>query len=108
MFHCTPVVRCRIIAFSRLAMDIRDIMCLKTCAAPGTLPRPPPDVHCTNASACYFPNTTYTSGTGVFLFDIEADPYENSNLAASQPDTVKSLMARLEFFVNKSIPQVCG
>jgi iduronate 2-sulfatase len=34
-------------------------------------------------------------GAGVELFDLLADPHEAHNLASSEPDTVKSLLARL-------------
>lgn len=69
----------------------------------GQLPVPPPDVSC-SGDPCYFPNTSYTNG-GFFLYDIDADPTEKLDLAAAQPDTVQLLMAALQVYVNKSIPQ---
>jgi len=41
----------------------------------------------------------------VFLFDVEADPTETTDLAAAHPDMVAQLMERLMVYVNKSIPQ---
>ena len=48
------------------------------------------------------------TGTGVFLFNIDADPTEKNDLSSARPDIVQQLMARLNFFVNKSIYQERG
>eukprot|EP00038_Savillea_parva_P026165 m.51896 g.51896 ORF g.51896 m.51896 type:complete len:729 (+) comp7340_c0_seq1:112-2298(+) len=75
----------------------------------GNLPEAPPDVHCPSppGSPCYFPNTSYTNGSGVFLFNVTNDPTEKNNLAHDPQwaSTLAMLMTRLDFFVNKSIPQ---
>lgn len=68
---------------------------------------PPPDgagVNCKGEVPCYFPNASFIKG-GVFLFDIEADPYEKHNVAAANPEVVKQLQARLAFFAAKNISQ---
>lgn len=72
--------------------------------------RPPPDVSCPPpaGSPCYFPNTSYTDGSGVFLYNISNDPTEETNLAAQLPTVVKDLLDQLMVFVNKSIPQDHG
>lgn len=69
----------------------------------GTAPRPPPEVLCP-AVPCVFPNTTYETG-GLWLFDIDADPTEQHDLSTRYPEVLSQLTARLNYFINLSIPQ---
>jgi len=40
----------------------------------------------------------------VFLFNISEDPYELCNLVQSQPEDVKRLMRRLEYYNSTAVP----
>ena len=73
----------------------------------GKLPEPPPAVHCP-ALPCTFPNSTYSSLSEVLLFDVEADPSERNDLSKQEPAVLQELMARLQVFIDKGIPQDHG
>ena len=73
----------------------------------GAVPKPPPGVPCPRGPPCVFPNTSYETG-GLWLFDIEADPTETTDLREQLPEVVKQLLGRLDYFVNLSIPQDRG
>ena len=73
----------------------------------GLAPRPPPDgpgVACHGVSPCSFPNSTLILG-GTLLFDIEADPLEEHDVATANPAVVQQLLARLQEFNASNIPQ---
>ena len=44
------------------------------------------------------------NGTTVELFNIRADPYEKTNLAAQQPEKVKELRTRLDAYAKAAVP----
>ena len=73
----------------------------------GAMPKPPPGVPCPGGPPCVFANTSYATG-GTWLFDIEADPTETTDLSGQHPEVVAQLRARLDYFVNLSIPQDHG
>jgi arylsulfatase A-like enzyme len=43
-------------------------------------------------------------GPSVELFDLKADPYEKTNLAAKNPDVVKELRAKLAAYAKQAVP----
>lgn len=59
----------------------------------GADPRPPPDVDCPSLPCQWPTNTTYTNGSGLWLFDIEADETETTDLAAKYPEVVQQLVS---------------
>ena len=70
-------------------------------------PKPPPGVPCPGGPPCVFANTSYATG-GTWLFDIEADSTETFDLSGQHPELVEQLRARLDNFVNLSVPQDRG
>jgi hypothetical protein len=57
---------------------------------------------------CQFPNSSYITESRVQLFDVYADPNERNDLSQQQPAVRRQLLERLQFYVNKSIPQDHG
>jgi arylsulfatase A-like enzyme len=43
---------------------------------------------------------------GVELFDLAKDPYERTNLAASQPEKTEELRTRLDAFTRQAVPKL--
>lgn len=72
----------------------------------GRLPIPAPEAfaHCNGQLPCNVTGTPLGNGL-TMLFDIEADPYEQHDLAAQRPDIVAMLMAKLQGYNDTHIPQ---
>ena len=68
-----------------------------------TVPIPPPDISCPGIAQgvpCLFQNdSAYLTG-GTWLFDVEADPFEEHDLAAANPAVVAKLLAALQKYNN--------
>ena len=70
----------------------------------GLLPRPAPEVaaNCTvtETNSCAMPADAHYIVGGTMLFDVEADMFEEHDVAAQHPDVVATLLARLQEFNN--------
>jgi arylsulfatase A-like enzyme len=72
----------------------------------GLPPLPPADVAaCDHGAPCIIPAANDYIAGGTWLFDVVADPLEQHDAAAEQPQIVATLLARLQQFNATRVPQ---
>jgi arylsulfatase B/arylsulfatase I/J len=61
------------------------------------LPIPPPELRCASLPCPIPADSGYVAGQ-TLLFDVVGDPFEQHDVAATNPDVVATLMARLQYY----------